>query len=214
MRLLWSLVCCCSLLACKKDPPAEVVALPVAAPAPSPRELSLVGAYHAIACGPVTALWSGKADALKDLPQPAPKSFGVESLSFKFADGTSKGFAPTGQVFFNDWRFEIFSPDCSTVALQVDHYGPYHLVKTAELRGYLEGKNKPVVVQAPTQKDAMVLSDGRWLSAESFEFTASCCGGAQVFQAAATDGSLKKVFDAPAAPKGLKRVGTSYEVVP
>jgi hypothetical protein len=214
MRLLWSLVCCCSLLACKKDSPAEVVKAPVAALALSPKELAVDGAYHAIACGPVTALWAGKADALKDLPQPAPKSFGVESLSFKFADGTSKGFAPTGQIFFNDWRFEIFSPDCSTVALQTDHYGPYHLVKTADLRGYLEGKNKPVVVQAPTEKDAMVLSDGRWLSPESFEFTASCCGGAQVFQAAAADGTVKKVFEAAVAPKGLKRVGASYEVIP
>ena len=108
----------------------------------------------------------------------------MESLSFKFADGTSKGFAPQGQVFFNDWRFDIFSPDCSAVALQVDHYGPYHLVKTADLRGYLEGRVKPVSAQALNEKDSMVHSDGRWSSANVFEFTASCCGGAQVFQAA------------------------------
>ena len=202
MRLLWSLVCCCSLLACKKDSPAEVVKAPVAAPALSPKELSIVGAYHAIACGPVTAVWAGKADALKDLPQPAPKSFGVESLSFKFADGTSKGFSPTGQIFFNDWRFEIFSPDCSAVALQIDHYGPYHLVKTADLRGYLEGRVKPVVAQALNEKDSMVHSDGRWVSRKVFEFTASCCGGAQVFQAALDQGGT------------LERVGARYEVIP
>lgn len=204
------LVCCLLLLACKKDPPAEVVK----APALSPKELSVDGTLHAISCGAVTALWSGNADALKDLPQPAPKSFAVESLSFKFADGSSKGFAPTGQVFFSDWRFEIFSPDCSMLALQVDHYGPYHLVKTAELRGYLEGKSKPVVVQALDDKTSLVHSDGRWVMPESFEFTASCCGGARVFQASAKDGSLKKMFDAAAAPKGLKRVGTGYEVIP
>ena len=188
MRFQWPLLCCCLLLACKKDPP------PKPALALSPQEVSLEGEYHAIACGPVTAVWSGHAEALKDLPQPAPKTFGVESLRFKFADGTSKGFAPTGQMFFNDWRFEIFSPDCSALALQVDHYGPYHLVKTGELRGYLEGKSKPVVVQALNEKDAMVHSDGKWSSAGTFEFTASCCGSAQVFQAALSEGgSLKKV---------------------
>lgn len=211
MRLLVSLVCCCSLLACKREPPVEAVKV---APALSPKEVSLEGAYHAISCGAVTAVWSGKADALKDLPQPAPKPFGVESLRFQFADGTSRGFAPTGQVFFSDWRFEIFAPDCSVVALQTDHYGPYHLVPTADLRGYLEGRLQPVVVQAQTGKDARVHSEGRWVSPEAFEFTASCCGGAQVFQAAAKDGSLKKVFDAPAAPKGLQHLGSSYEVIP
>lgn len=210
MRSQWPFLCCLLLLACKKDPPAEV-AKP---PALSPKELSVDGAFHALACGPVTAIWSGNADALKDLPQPAPKSFGVESLAFKFADGSSKGFAPTGQVFFNDWRFDIFAPDCSTLALQVDHYGPYHLVKAADLRGYLEGKVKPVVVHALNEQTSMVHSDGRWVTAEAFEFTASCCGGAQVFQASAKDGALKKVFDAPAAPKGLKRVGAGYEVIP
>ncbi|MDP1823379.1 MAG: hypothetical protein Q8L48_09060 [Archangium sp.] len=210
MRSQWPFLCCLLLLACKKDPPAGLVK----PPALSPKELSVDGVFHALACGPVTALWSGNADALKDLPQPAPKSFGVESLSFKFSDGSSKGFAPTGQVFFNDWRFDIFAPDCSTLALQIDHYGPYHLVKTADLRGYLEGKVKPVVVHAPSEKTSMVHSDGRWVTPESFEFTASCCGGAQVFQASAKDGALKKVFDAPAAPKGLKRAGTGYEVLP
>jgi hypothetical protein len=212
MRFQLSLLACCLLLACKKDPPAEVKP---PAPKLSPQEVALEGEYHAIACGPVTAVWSGNADSLKDLPQPAPKTFGVESLRFKFADGTSKGFAPTGQVFFNDWRFEIFSPDCATVALQTDHYGPYHLVKTENLRGYLEGRLKPIVVQALNEKDSMVHSDGRWLSNDVYEFTASCCGGAQVFQTALKDqGSLNRVFDAPVAPKGLKRVGAKYEVIP
>ena len=174
----------------------------------------MVGAFHAVSCGAVTAVWSGSADALKDLAQPAPKSFGVESLAFKFADGSSKGFAPTGQVFFNDWRFDIFSADCTELALQVDHYGPYHLVKTADLRGYLEGKVQPVVVLALNGKEAMVHSEGRWSSPDAFEFIASCCGGAQVFRAAVKDGALTKVFDAPAAPKGLKRVASGYEVIP
>ena len=206
MRCLWALWCCCSLLACKKEPPKV--------PPSAPQEVSIAGAYHAVSCGAVTAVWSGDADALKELAQPAPKSFGVESLAFKFADGTSKGFAPTGQVFFNDWRFDVFSADCSEVALQVDHYGPYHLVKTADLRGYLEGKRQPVVVQAQQGKDAMVHSEGRWIPGGAFEFIASCCGGAQAFCADAKDGALTKVFDAPAAPKGLRRVASGYEVIP
>ena len=193
MRFLPFLLGCCLLLACKKEPVVVLV---------TPQEVALAGAYHAVACSSVTAVWSGNADALKDLQQAAPKSFGVESLSFKFADGTSKGFAPTGQVFFNDWRFEIFSPDCSAVALQIDHYGPYHLVKTADLRGYLEGRVKPVAAQALNEKDAMVHSDGRWVSGKVFEFTASCCGGAQVFQAAIDQGGT------------LERVGASSKVTP
>lgn len=214
MRSFTTLALTLALAACKKAPaPVEA---PPPAPALAPREVSLDGAYHAIACGPVTAVWSGSADALADLPtQPAPRSYGVESLAFRFADGTSKGFTPPGQLFFSDWRFDVFSPDCATVALQVDHYGPYHLVKTAELRGYLEGRVKPLAVQALNERDSLVHSDGRWVSATAFEFTASCCGGAQVFRAALDrGGSLERVFDAPAAPRGLKRVGETYEVVP
>lgn len=186
MRLTWSLFLCACLLACKKDPAPPA---PPPVPAQAPKELALDGAYHAIACGPVTAVWSGSSASLEDLPtQPAPKAFGVESLAFRFADGSTKGFTPTGQLFFSDWRFDIFTPDCSAVALQVDHYGPYHLVKLAELRGYLEGRLRPVAVQALNEKDAMVHSEGHWVSSERFEFTASCCGGAQVFQAALKDG--------------------------
>ncbi len=208
MRWLLVSVLCLVVQGCKKDPaPVEAKVAPLA-----PREVSIDGAYHAVACGAVTAVWSGNADALKDLPQPAPKSFGVESLAFRFADGTSKGFAPTGQVFFNDWRFDVFSPDCSRVALQVDHFGPYHVVKTDELRGYLEGRVKPVVVQALSEKDALVHSDLLWRRGDTFEFIASCCGGAQVFQAK-PDGSLERVFDAPVAPKGLKRAASGYVVV-
>ena len=197
--------------ACKKDPPPPP---PPPAPALSPAEVNVEGALHAVACGAVTAVWSGNPDALKDLPQPAPKSFAVESLAFKFADGTSKGFAPKGQVFVNDWRFEVFSPDCATVALLTDHFGPYHVVKTAELRGYLEGRVKPLQVQALSEKDALVHADLFWRDASSFEFSASCCGGAQVFKASTKDGSLERVLDVASAPKGLRRVGVKWEAVP
>ncbi|MFZ5443100.1 MAG: hypothetical protein ACOZQL_24040 [Myxococcota bacterium] len=211
MRSLLFLPALVALAGCKKD--AEPPPRP-AAPALRPQEVSVEGAYHAVACGPVTAVWSGSADALKDLPQPAPKPFGVESLAFRFADGTSKGFAPTGQVFFNDWTFGIFAPDCSAVALQVDHYGPVHVVKLDQLRGYLEGRVKPVQVQALHEKDALVHSDLLWRDAASLEFVASCCGGAQAFRASVKDGALERLLDAPSAPKGLKRVNGKYEVVP
>lgn len=194
--------------ACRKDAPPP----PPQAPALSPKEVAVEGAYHAIACGAVTAVWSGNADALKDLPQPAPKNFGVESLAFRFADGTSKGFAPTGQVFFSDWRFGIFSPDCSMVALLTDHYGPYHLVPTADLRGYLEGRVKPVVVQAKGEKETPVHGEATWVSPNELEFTASCCGGAEVFHAKA-DGTLSSVFKAAEAPKGVRRGAGGWEVV-
>lgn len=193
MRLLWLLAL--TLVACKKDEPPK-------APPLSPKEVSVDGAYHAVACGPVTAVWSGTDESLKDLPtQPAPKSYGVESLTFKFADGTQKHFAPPGQLFFDDWRFEIFSPDCSAVALQIDHYGPYHLMKTADLPGYLERRIKPIVVQALNEQNAMVHAGGRWASNEVFEFTASCCGVTQVFQAPLKDqGSITRISEKKVAP--------------
>jgi hypothetical protein len=205
----FALVLCLALAACKKE--KEKVP---EAPKLSPKEVEVENAYHAVACGPVTAIWAGNAEALKDLPQPAPKTFGVESLSFRFADGTSKGFAPRGQVFFNDWRFDVFSPDCSQVALLNDHFGPYAVVKVSDLRGYLSGKVKAVEVQALSEKEALVHADLVWTDATHFEFSASCCGGAQVFKADTKDGSLERLLDAPAAPKGVRKVKGKYEVVP
>lgn len=204
----FALVLCLALVACKKEKAPE---LP---PSLSPKELTVEKTYHAVACGPVIALWAGNDDALKDMPAPAPKTFGVESLSFRFADGSTKGFAPRGQVFFNDWRFDIFSPDCSQVALLTDHYGPYEVVKVADLRGYLSGKVKPVEVQALSEKDALVHADLVWVDPTHFEFSASCCGGAQVFKADTKDGSLERLLDAPTAPKGVRKVNGKYEVVP
>lgn len=207
MRLFVSLVCCASLLACKKEQPV------IKAPAVTPVEVKLDGTFHAVSCGGVTAVWSGDPDVLQQQPN-APKSFGTESLAFRFIDGSTKGFAPTGQLFFSDWTFGIFSPDCSSVALQTDHYGPIHVVPVDQLRGYLEGRIKPTPVQALSEKDSLVHSDLRWISPTQFEFVASCCGGAQVFRASAKDGSLERVFDAAAAPKGVRRGSNGWEVTP
>lgn len=207
MRAL--LVVLVALAGCKKEPPP-----PPVAPALRPTEATLDGAYHAMQCGAVTAVWSGSDAALSNLPQPAPKAYGVESLAFHFADGTKKGFAPSGQVFFSDWRFDVFSPDCQLVALLADHYGPYHLVKVAELRGYLEGRVKPVHVQALGEKEALVHGDAAWGPGNALEFSASCCGGAQVFRADPASGSLTRLLDAAAAPKGVRRLATGWEVTP
>ncbi|MEW6434893.1 MAG: hypothetical protein AB1730_25615 [Myxococcota bacterium] len=207
MRRGLALALLLSLSACKKEaPPAP----PAPAPRLAPAEVAVDGAYHAVACGAVTAVFSGNAEALPANPPP-PKSYGVESLAFRFADGSSKGFAPTGQLFFSDWRFDIFSPDCEWVALLTDHYGPYHLVKTAELAGYLTGKVKPVVVRAAGET-ASVHSDGAWTGDGAFEFFASCCGGAKVLKAT-TAGAVTTVFEATEAPNGLRRVRGGYEVV-
>jgi hypothetical protein len=195
---------------CRKETP------PASPPRPAlwPGEVTLEGAYHAVQCGAVTAVWSGSAEGLKDLPQPAPKHFGVESLAFRFAEGTSKGFKPVGQLFFSDWRFDVFSPDCRFIALLVDRYGPYHLVKTESLRGYLEGRVKPVHVQALGPTEALVHGDGLWTAPDAFEFTASCCGGAQAFRADVESGSLTRLLDAPSAPRGLRRTVKGWEPVP
>ncbi len=170
------------------------------------------GAYHAVACGAVTALFSGSADALADLPAspPPPKSYGVEGLAFRLADGATRRFTPAGQLFFSDWRFEVFSRDCQWVALLVDHSGPYHLVRTAQLAGYLDGAVAPVVLQAKGE-EASVHGDGRWTEDGRFEFTASCCGGAKALRAT-TAGEVTTLFEAAEAPRGLERGPQGFRV--
>ncbi|MFT3711773.1 MAG: hypothetical protein QM817_29395 [Archangium sp.] len=195
------------LCGCKKEPP------PPPAPPISPGEVNVEGALHAVGCGAVTAIWTGNAEMLKDLPQPAPKSFAVESLSFKFADGTTKAFTQSGQVLAEDWRFNVFSPDCSMVALLTDHYGPYHVVKTADLRGYLEGRVKPVEVQSKNAT-AQVHGELVWRDATAFEFAGFCCGGAEIFKANTKDGSLERIAFIASAPHGIRRVGTKWEAAP
>lgn len=207
MRVFVVLVCCAAVLGCKKERPAPK------APAISPAEVKLEGTYHAVQCGPVTAVWSGDPEMLAQQAPNAPKSFGAESLAFRFFDGSTEGFAPTGQLFFSDWTFDIFSPDCSLVALQVDHFGPIHVVPVDQLRAYLDGRFKPVAVQAPSGKESLVHGQLRWLSPSQFEFVASCCGGAQAFRANTKDGSLERLLDAPTAPNGVRRGASGWEVV-
>ncbi len=164
------LLACCALPACRKEaaPPR-----PAAAPTEGQRE----GVFHAVGCGDVTAEWAGSSDELPQ--QDAPKSWGAESLAFRFADGALRHFRPAGQLFFSDWSFEPFSPDCAHVALLVDHYGPLHVVPVTALRAYLEGAAAPVVVTAPAQTEAAVYSAVRWRAPDALDFTATCCGSPQ-----------------------------------
>lgn len=209
MRVFVSFICCAMVLACKKEQPPAPKAPPLA-----PAEVKLDGTYHAVACGPVTAVWSGDPEMLAQQAPNAPKSFGAESLAFRFVDGSTEGFAPTGQLFFSDWTFDVFSPDCSLVALQVDHYGPIHVVRVDQLRPYLDGRLEPVHVQALSGKESLVHGQLRWVSPTQLEFVATCCGGAQVFRANANDGSLERLLEAPAAPNGVRRGANGWEVVP
>ncbi len=201
------------VVGCKKEPPpVEVPTTAKVNPtSPGPTEVPLGGAYHAVRCGDVMAVWAGNADALKDLATEgtaAPKSFGVTGLSFRFADGTQQPFMPTGSLTFSDWSFSIFSPDCSHVALLQDRFGPYTLVPTSTLRGLVGAKT----VRAEGTEGAV--HDGfRWTSGSAFEFVASSGGGARVLSGDATQGTLKAVFEAAEAPRGVRRGASGWEVV-
>lgn len=206
MRALVLLVCVSTLFGCKKAAPPPAPEVRVA-----PSEVTVEGAFHAVKCGGVTALWSG---ASGDMPAGAPKSFGAEALAFRFSDGVTEGFKPTGQLFFSDWTFDVFSPDCEYAVLQADHFGPLHIVATSQLRPYLRGEMKPTVVEATKGGAAQVYSQLRWTSGAQFEFVASCCGGAQVFRANVKDGAVTKVFEANDAPKGVRPGAAGWEATP
>jgi hypothetical protein len=186
---------------------------PAALPGPHPTEVSIEGAYHAVRCGTLTAVWSGSADALKGLPAPVPEAYGVESLAFRFADGSQQGFVPPGQLFFSDWQFEVFAPDCSALALKVDHYGPIHLVRTEALSSYLQGHSQPLVLEVPKEAAAPVYGEVRWVSPSQLELVTEAGGGAEVFRATVQDGaaSLERIFMLAEAPKGVRRGDAGWE---
>lgn len=174
-----------------------------------PTEISDPAALKAVSCGDVRALWKGRA-----VDGPGPIAFFVESLSFRFADGTERAFKPTGTVEPMHLSFEIFSPDCKSVALAQDSAGPYHLVPVAALADYLDGKRAPTVIAPPASSTAPILTEQRWLDANRFEFFASCCGGVEVFDV--NVGAAQKperVFFAPQAPAGIRRTAGGFEVV-
>lgn len=210
---LAALVALCLVAACKKDPPpAEVKPAPLVAKVAtaSPAEVALAGAYHAVKCGDVTAVWSGSADDLKDLQAGStsvPKSYGVKGLTFVFADGTSHPFTPSGELNFSDWSFGVFSTDCSRVSLLQDHFGPFTVLAVKDLATFANAS--PVKAEGTT---ASVHEQWRWTGPSTFEFVASCCGGARVMTGDGS-GALKQIFEASTAPSGVRLGAGGWEVV-
>ncbi len=164
-----------------------------------------------MSCDDIIAVWAGPADA------PEPKRFAAEGLSFRFADGGAVAWSPEGQLFGPDYDVEIFSPDCAWVLLPSDHYGPYRLVRRAELEQALRGQSAMASVAAPVDRGepARVHSFARWVSPGEVEFQASCCGGAEVWRATvASPKSPRRVFFAASAPHGLRAIDGGFEVAP
>lgn len=178
----------------------------------APMRVERAGALRAMACPGVVAVFSGSAEAL---PPGAPANFAVESLAFEFASGAKVGFVPKGQLFFSDWTFDVFSPDCQHVALQVDHYGPVEVHATAALEAGLKGQGAPLVVTVPKSRgEAPVIGQVSWQAPRQLEVVASSNGGAQVYRATLGESvALERVFFAPSAPSGVRRTTAGYEVV-
>jgi hypothetical protein len=116
-------------------------------------------------------------------PNNLPLRFGVAALWFTFeGDPKNYGFPASGEdgeLYFSDWSLDIFSPDGAHVLLLQDHYGPYHVIATNTLKGYLTGERKPdYVVTKVIGRDepARVHAGGHWISSSEVQFTASCCG--------------------------------------
>lgn len=103
-----------------------------------------------------------------------PLVFGTSRLYFTFKDSkTALEFKPTGEIFFSDWSFDIFSPDGKWVALLQDRFGPYHLISTSKLADYLQGKTTPdkvVTVPRNAGEQALVHSGAHWISPTELEY--------------------------------------------
>lgn len=130
---------------------------------------------HRVTVGDVTAHWGGeRGEADADMPP----EYSVTQLWFTFrGDARPYAFRPQGELFFSDWRFDIFAPDGRHVLLLQDRYGPYHIVSIDRLRAYLDGSAQPdhVVDGNAPDEPRGVHHDARWTSAEAIEFSLSCC---------------------------------------
>jgi hypothetical protein len=146
---------------------------------PRPREL------HRVSAGDVTAHFGGvreKGD--RDMPL----EYSVTRLWFTFrGDRKRYAFRPKGELFFSDWRFDIFSPDGRRVLLLQDRFGPYHVVSVDKLRKYLRDEAEPEHIldgSSPgnSTTTAGVHHEGRWTSSDTVEFKFTCCGQTSVKQ--------------------------------
>lgn len=120
---------------------------------------------HVARAGAVEARWMGE-----EVPD-APKTFGVERLAFAFGDETV-GFEPTGTLHFSDWSFAIFSPDGAWTVLLQDRHGPFHAVRTENLKAYLQGRTEPEQVLMPPSTGGFVpvLTSPSWTAPRTFHY--------------------------------------------
>lgn len=198
MRLALAALAALTLAACKKDPPPP----PAKPPLPKvPTVVKADGTLHAVQCQNVVAEFLGAVPTEAG----APRSFGVTSLRFRIDDKPVE-FQPVSTLQFSDWTFDIFSPDCTRVALAQDHFGPYHVVKLEGLSGYLAGGSPEAMVEKRDETaEQKVHADFKWLSNDRFEFTAACCGGVEAFEVnVARPLELERKFFAATAPKGIQ----------
>lgn len=164
--------------------------------------LSLPLEIHTVTSRGITAHFGGEKP-----PSDSPLEFGVSALWFTFpGDKTVYEFKPVGELFFSDWTFDIFSRNDVYVLLLQDHYGPYHIVATDQLKDYLLGcaKSAKVVSAQDYPPHAMdppkVHKFVRWTSDRAFEFSGSCCGWERLYFYDITAGKLqflheKKIVD-------------------
>ncbi|SDB58443.1 hypothetical protein [Bauldia litoralis] len=105
----------------------------------------------------------------------------ADFLAFRFpGEKREVRFHPTGSVQPWEWQLDLFSPDGSKVLLPQDHFGPYHVVRTENLKAYLRGGRTPdfIISQPRTGENAVaaVHHDARWVSNDSIRYETTCCG--------------------------------------
>lgn len=198
---------------------ASCTRAPAVAPPPVAVAAKPALGVHEERCGDVTARWSFDQKELDELRAESPsvvfnEAVAVKRLDFVFADGTTRAFDGS-QLNFSDWQFSIFSPSCKRVALLTGHFGPIHVLELKALAGYLAAKNLAVSLGAPVNGSAaQVLSDLAWKGDDHLTYTASCCGGAEVFDADVVSSRTERIFFAPSAPHGLRKTALGYEALP
>jgi hypothetical protein len=137
-----------------------------------------------VSVGDVTAHFAGVREKEES---DSPLEYSVTRLWFTFRNDRQRYvFRPKGELFFSDWRFDIFSPGGRHVLLLQDRFGPYHVVSVDKLRKYLRGRAEPDHVldgnASGGSTTAGVHHEGRWTSSDTVEFKVTCCGQTSVRQ--------------------------------
>lgn len=131
----------------------------------------------------VTAIWIGADETIDPDLKGMPLTFGVHKLLFEFSSTNERiVFNPTGELYFSDWVFKIFSPNQRYVALLQDHFGPYHIIPINNLKDYLSGGKTKFEIVDGRGPDGTGVIHGPvfWLSDNEIRFGAACCGGGYV----------------------------------